>query len=71
MIALSETQIYYLTMPTSVVSPPQQFAVIPEVQITVTPEPKSGAYLYTEERRYDCNDEGSSYGFHFNYERDV
>ena len=51
--------------------PSQESAVIPEVQIAVTPEPKSGAYLYTEERRYDCSDEGSSYGFHFNYERDV
>ena len=70
-IALSETQFYYLTLLSSAAPPPQQFAVIPEVQITVTPEPKNGAYLYTEERRYDCSDEGSSYGFHFKYERDV
>jgi hypothetical protein len=70
-IALSETQFYYLTLPTGVPPPPQQLAVIPEVQTTVTPEPKSGAYLYTEERRYDCSDEGSSYGFHFKYERNV
>jgi hypothetical protein len=51
--------------------PPQQLEVIPEVQITVTPEPKSDAYLYTEERRYDCDDEGSKYGYHFKYERVV
>jgi hypothetical protein len=70
-IALSETQFYYLTLPTAALPPPQQLAAIPEVQITVTPEPKSAAYLYTEERRYDCSDEGSSYGFHFKYERDV
>ena len=72
LIMLSELDIYYLTLPPTPVPAPSTNTIIPDIEVQVLPD-VNGKYasLYTEERQYTSDDEGSKYGFRLLYQRDI